>query len=493
MTVRTELNTLQARGLVQVANLEPELEYTFRHALVQDAAYGSLLKQDRRLLHRRAADALRALYPERARELASVFAMHLEQAGDLAAAAEQLVVAGEHALERFANQEAIGFFRRALTLLGPDDPRVELPLRAAVGVARAAWGFAGPDQLIADLERTLARAPNADRGLVGDAYFWIAFLRGKRGENPDTSPALREALARAAEIGKTSGDPAARAMPHAFMGAFMALVGHLRAGAETMSQALDELQGSADPRSTAMLANFLAGTQARLGQFDEAERTLALSEKLAQSGDEIARLDAALTRAVLRIERGEIDDGEALAFQCAVKSEDLGAVACMVGANLTLGTARLAREDVIGARPPVERGHELALVANLAPMRTLLEGMLGTIKARLGDLPAGAAGWDEALRSARTMNDRTAEAVTLWLRARAYPSQPDPSWSLALGDFDAAAALFEAMEARPSLARVLRDRAAALRALGRPGEADASTKRANELAKELGLRDFAPA
>ena len=51
MTTRTELNTLEQSGLVQVAALEPELEYLFRHALVQDAAYSSLLKQDRRALH----------------------------------------------------------------------------------------------------------------------------------------------------------------------------------------------------------------------------------------------------------------------------------------------------------------------------------------------------------------------------------------------------------------------------------------------------------
>ena len=85
MTARTELSTLEASGLVQVATLEPELEYLFRHALVQDAAYSSLLKQDRRTLHRLAAETLITLYPERTGELASVIAMHYERAGDPAA------------------------------------------------------------------------------------------------------------------------------------------------------------------------------------------------------------------------------------------------------------------------------------------------------------------------------------------------------------------------------------------------------------------------
>ena len=57
----------------------PELEYLFRHALVQDAAYGSLLKQERRGLHRAVADALEQLYPERRSELAAMLAYHLER------------------------------------------------------------------------------------------------------------------------------------------------------------------------------------------------------------------------------------------------------------------------------------------------------------------------------------------------------------------------------------------------------------------------------
>ena len=68
MNTRSELGTLEASGLIQVATLDPELEYLFRHALVQDAAYSSLLKQDRRALHRLAADTLLSLYPERKRE-----------------------------------------------------------------------------------------------------------------------------------------------------------------------------------------------------------------------------------------------------------------------------------------------------------------------------------------------------------------------------------------------------------------------------------------
>ena len=51
MTTDTQVGVLEAKGLIRLAALRPELEYLFRHGLVQDAAYTSLLKQERRKLH----------------------------------------------------------------------------------------------------------------------------------------------------------------------------------------------------------------------------------------------------------------------------------------------------------------------------------------------------------------------------------------------------------------------------------------------------------
>jgi hypothetical protein len=267
MTTRTELGTLEASGLVQVAALVPELEYLFRHALVQDAAYSSLLKQDRRILHRLAADTLLSLYPERRRELAAVIARHLEGAGDPAAAAEYLVIAGEHALERFANRESQAFFDRAEASFAEDDPRIDLRLRAALGGAKVGWAFSH-DRAIERLERVLAFGE--ERGstkLVGDVYFWIAFLRRMRRETPETSPQLKHAAARSAEIGAALGDPVAAAFPNAFAGLGMINGGQLRAGAQLLSEALDQLVEHADPLSSAILSGMLSMAYARLGDF----------------------------------------------------------------------------------------------------------------------------------------------------------------------------------------------------------------------------------
>jgi hypothetical protein len=126
----------------------------------------------------------------------------------------------------------------------------------------------------------------------------------------------------------------------------------------------------------------------------------------------------------------------------------------------------------------------------MAPMRTLAKGMLGSVRWRLGDRPAGDAGWNDALATAVSGGDRFGEAVTLWGRARTYLRRETPDWNAALTDLDRALALFEVMEARPSVARVLRDRGDVVRALGRTAEADAAHQRSREIATELNLRDF---
>ena len=137
MSALSELSVLEASGLIEIARLDPELEYLFRHALVQEAAYASLLKQDRRSLHHAAAETILTLHPDRQRELAGVIAMHFEQAGDAGRAAEHMLVAGDHALERFANKEARVFFMRAGDLAGVT--QTDLRLRAAIGVVWATF------------------------------------------------------------------------------------------------------------------------------------------------------------------------------------------------------------------------------------------------------------------------------------------------------------------------------------------------------------------
>ncbi len=111
------LRALQREGMLCALPGSPEPHYTFRHHLLQEAAYNSLLKRDRATSHRRVAVALERLFPERDEELAGLLAYHWERAGEGAKAVEWLLRAGDRARLLYAHQEAAGYYERALALL----------------------------------------------------------------------------------------------------------------------------------------------------------------------------------------------------------------------------------------------------------------------------------------------------------------------------------------------------------------------------------------
>jgi predicted ATPase len=219
----TQIDTLEAKGLVRLATVQPEIEYLFRHWLVQDAAYGSLLKQERRDLHARVGEALEDLYPERRAELAPILAMHFEAAGETEKAIHYHVAAGNYGIQRNAVAEAFAAFDRAAALLPSPSPsdseaarrrRVEILL----GRAQAGYSFRSSAKTLADLE---ALAPEAaqlsEHELEARLQSLIALGRLLDGDHP-TDPAVRRSLDRIAEIGDEIGDTSLRALPLALVG-----------------------------------------------------------------------------------------------------------------------------------------------------------------------------------------------------------------------------------------------------------------------------------
>ena len=125
MTLVTHLSQLETAGLIRVAQVEPELEYLFRHTLVREAAYTSLLTTDRKRLHFAVGEAVERMYPDRlnSREIAATLARHFREAGDDQRALRYYTIAGEAALASYANQEAERHHRRALALVRSEGER----------------------------------------------------------------------------------------------------------------------------------------------------------------------------------------------------------------------------------------------------------------------------------------------------------------------------------------------------------------------------------
>ncbi len=131
MTLPAHLATLESSGLLRLAQSEPELEYLFRHALVQDAAYSSLLRADRKPLHHLTGLTLESAYPDRLTELAPVLARHFELGGDLPRALHYFTLAGDEAARLYANIEAIAHYTQAIALIKNLITNYQLPFSSA--------------------------------------------------------------------------------------------------------------------------------------------------------------------------------------------------------------------------------------------------------------------------------------------------------------------------------------------------------------------------
>ena len=171
------LQRLVASGLLARTAFEEGESYAFKHGLLADAAYGTLLRSRRRELHERVARELAASFPEIGADYPEVLAHHCALAGLAREAVDHRCRAGERAAQRFANAEAIGHYRQALDLLAgmpeePDRDRIELTIRMAMGAPlMAAMGYSAPE-----VRQSFDRAHELCLGVgTGPAFFPVLF------------------------------------------------------------------------------------------------------------------------------------------------------------------------------------------------------------------------------------------------------------------------------------------------------------------------------
>ena len=174
--LQRELARLVEAELLFQRGLPPAAHYIFKHALIQEAAYQSLLRSTRQQYHRRIVEVLAERFPEIGELNPELVAHHYTEAGLAAAAIPFWQRAGDSAVRRSAHSEAAAHFERGLALAqslprSPESARVELGLLTALGpVLFGSRGFAAPET-----ERVYARA---------------LALCAELGDTPETFPAL---------------------------------------------------------------------------------------------------------------------------------------------------------------------------------------------------------------------------------------------------------------------------------------------------------------
>ena len=108
------LGELEVRDLIRATTRVPRQTFTFRHALTHEAAYRSLLQKQRRVVHRRVAEALEAANAERLEEVAAALVRHFAEAGEDQATLRYAVMAADAATRLYANAEAEAHYRIGL-------------------------------------------------------------------------------------------------------------------------------------------------------------------------------------------------------------------------------------------------------------------------------------------------------------------------------------------------------------------------------------------
>jgi predicted ATPase len=150
-TVRRGLHQLVEAEFLYQRGLPPQATYTFKHALIQDVAYQSLLRSTRQHYHQRIAQVLEARFPATVETQPELLAQHYTEAGLIAEAVPYWQRAGQRAIERSANVEAIAHLRQGIALLTtlPDTParvQAELTFQTTLGPAlMATRGYAAPE------------------------------------------------------------------------------------------------------------------------------------------------------------------------------------------------------------------------------------------------------------------------------------------------------------------------------------------------------------
>jgi len=174
------LASLQRKEFLYEQPAFPEVEYRFKHALTQEVAYGTVLQERRKALHERTAQAVETLYRATLDEHYSELAHHYTRSGKTEKAVAYLHLAGQQAVQRSANVEAITHLTTALELLNtlPDTrtrTQQELMLQVTLGVPlQATRGFSSPE-----VKATYARARELCQQ-VGETRQLLLILSGLR-------------------------------------------------------------------------------------------------------------------------------------------------------------------------------------------------------------------------------------------------------------------------------------------------------------------------
>ena len=244
--VMLNLEDLHGLDFVFPAAQDPELMYSFKHALTQDVVYGGLLERRRRQYHTAAALGLEELYAGRRDEVVELLAHHFGSSGEHEQAVDCAILAAEKAQRRWANTEALAYFESALKRLGtmPDTEANRLRrIDAVVKQSELMFALGRHTEHVQALEAIRSITEEADPARRARWLSWAGFLHSLTGARPEVPIAYcTEAIA----LADLAGLDDMRAFAECCLAQVYVVVGRLREAADTGARALAffEAQGN---------------------------------------------------------------------------------------------------------------------------------------------------------------------------------------------------------------------------------------------------------
>ncbi|MBU1879865.1 MAG: tetratricopeptide repeat protein, partial [Chloroflexi bacterium] len=382
-TLDQRLSTLQQEQMIREQARVPELEYIFEHHLTQQAAYSGLLLRERRTFHRRVAEALEALFPDRLEEEVELLAYHWDHAAEPEKAVHYLLQAGDRARRLGASQEAISFYRSALDKAAGDVARLrhiheglgDVYLEnlsrldealehytAFLSLAEAAEDQARGSRKVGAVyllqgnlteaqqyfETALARlSPLPPLTETSRVHFGLAYLFISRNQLDQAKEYARASLA----ISQQTADTRGLADAYRTVGIIAKSQGDLAAACEYHEQSLAHYRELGDLVRMAQACNNVGDSYRLWGQMDQAlERLnegLEVARRIGDTRDEALLLQ---TSAELHLDRGQWEPAVTQLEQALLLAQESGVAARRIEVHRLLGTVSEALGQLVDAR-----------------------------------------------------------------------------------------------------------------------------------------------
>jgi class 3 adenylate cyclase/tetratricopeptide (TPR) repeat protein len=420
--LRGGISRLQAAEFLYEIRLFPDLEYTFKHALTHEVAYGSLLQERRRGLHARMVEAIEARYQDRLPEQADRLAHHAFRGELWEKATHYARQVGDRAVALYADAEGVAAYTRALEALDrlpttAEKARVGIDLRLALRAPL--WRQGQLERLREIFREAEAIATQFEQTERLDAiYSFLVQYHWAKGEYDEAIGYGQRCL----ETSDRRHDVGLRVTGLYYMGASYQAQGAYRRALECFQEIIDRLEGPTAGERFGLSGLPYAGACALAAECVSELGDLARALELIHRGEHVANAAEHLySKSVLAIARGRV----------LLRQSPAGVIALLEGTVATCREKKFAGQTMraltalgqaygLVGRPAegiplVKEAIELQEQAGAFVDRALWTRVLAGLYLRAGNVEEAQATAEAALRFAHQHGERGNEAWTHWV------------------------------------------------------------------------------